>query len=250
GMILVTGPTGSGKTTTLYAMLRSINAVEKNVITVENPVEYRLERINQIQVNPDAGTSFAAALRAILRQDPDVVMVGEIRDLETAEIAVQAALTGHLVLSTLHTNDAATAITRLRELGLPAYLLSSCVALTIAQRLIRRICPDCGESAEPDTELLASLNISPNAADQSFKRGAGCTYCQHSGYRGRQAVFEILPVDHRIQQAILDDASAQDIKRIAVDAGMHTLLDAAALKMTQGLTTPEEVQRVIAAEGS
>ncbi len=247
GMILVTGPTGSGKTTTLYAMLRSIDAVQKNVITVENPVEYRLDRINQIQVNPDTGQSFSTALRTILRQDPDVIMIGEIRDLETAEIAVQAALTGHLVLSTLHTNDAASAITRLRELGIPAYLLSSCVALTIAQRLLRRVCPDCGMVDASNVEWLQELGLDESDPSQ-FQRGKGCTYCHHSGYRGRQAVFEMLHVDPRIQQAILDNASAQEIKRIAMEQGMGTLRDAATEKLTEGLTTLEEVERVIMAE--
>ena len=249
GMILVTGPTGCGKTTTLYAMLRSIDAVEKNVITVENPVEYRLERINQIQVDPDIGHTFSGALRAILRQDPDVIMVGEIRDLETAEIAVQAALTGHLVLSTLHTNDAASAITRLRELGIPAYLLASCVALTMAQRLVRRICWDCGTPDELDEELLQTLRLQPGES-YHFQRGTGCTYCQHTGYRGRQAVFEILPVSPEIQEAILKGTSSQGLKQLAVRHGMVTLLDAAVLKLIRGQTTLEEVKRVIVAEGS
>ena len=247
GIILVTGPTGSGKTTTLYAMLQSINAIEKNVVTVENPVEYRLDRINQIQVDAEGNVTFAHVLRSILRQDPDIIMVGEIRDLETAEIAIQAALTGHLVLSTLHTNDAATAITRLRELGVPSYLLASCVTMTMAQRLVRSLCPDCLASYKPDPELLTSLNLPLNPRGE-YMHGEGCEYCQNTGYRGRQPVFEILPVDTKIQEAILADASAHELKAQAVTHGMRTLQAAALAKVEQGQTTPTEVQRVIAME--
>lgn len=247
GMVLVTGPTGSGKTTTLYAMLRSLDAIEKNIIAIENPVEYQLDRINQIQIDPASGETFAGALRSILRQDPDIIMLGEIRDMETAEIAVQAALTGHLVLSTLHTNDAVTAITRLRELGIPSFLISSCVVMAEAQRLVRRICPDCKESYQPDEKILKLLGIEDTPAG-GFVHGKGCHYCFGTGFRGREAVFEILKVDSDIQNAILADKSALEIKKMAVEKEMKTLLDSALLKVSQGKTTVEEVKRVIAPE--
>jgi len=247
GMVLVTGPTGSGKTTTLYAMLRSLDAIEKNIITIENPVEYQLDRINQIQIDPVSGETFVGALRSILRQDPDIIMLGEIRDLETAEIAVQAALTGHLVLSTLHTNDAATAITRLRELGIPSFLISSCVVMAVAQRLIRRICPDCKEYYQPDEKTLKLLGIGEQPAEE-FVHGKGCHYCHGTGFRGREAAFEILKVDSDIQNAILADKSAFEIKKMAVEKEMKTLLDSAMLILSEGKTTVEEVKRVIAPE--
>ena len=247
GMILVTGPTGSGKTTTLYAVLQSLNAVEKNIITVENPAEYELDRINQIQINPDAGETFAGALRSILRQDPDIIMIGEIRDCETAKIAIQAALTGHLVLSTLHTNDAVTAITRLRDLGIEPFLISSCVVMTIAQRLVRKICPDCKTEYTPDEETRASLGIGTQPRRQ-YMRGQGCPFCLQAGYQGREAVFEVLRVDHDVQQAILAHKGASEIREIAVTNGMHTLLDSALNKAFNHATTLEEVRRVIAPE--
>ena len=247
GMVLVTGPTGSGKTTTLYAMLRSLDAIEKNIITIENPVEYQLDRINQIQIDPASGETFAGALRSILRQDPDIIMLGEIRDLETAEIAVQAALTGHLVLSTLHTNDAVTAITRLRELGIPSFLISSCVVMAGAQRLVRKICPDCKEPYQPDEKTLKLLGIDEPPAG-GFVHGKGCHYCYDTGFRGREAVFEILKIDSDIQNAILADKSALEIKKMAVEKDMKTLLDSAMLKVSEGKTTVEEVKRVIAPE--
>lgn len=247
GMILVTGPTGSGKTTTLYAMLQSINAIEKNIITIENPVEYKLDRINQIQINPDNGETFAGALRSILRQDPDVIMVGEIRDVETAKIAVQAALTGHLVLATLHTNDAPTAITRLKEFGIPSFLITSCVIMAVAQRLVRKICLDCTEQYEPNEKILNSLGINQRP-DGGFVRGQGCTYCFNTGFQGRDGVFELLTIDDDIRDAIMDDKSAMEIKKMAVEKGMKTLLGAAKLKIHQGLTTAEEVRRVITSE--
>lgn len=247
GMVLVTGPTGSGKTTTLYAMLRSIDTIGKNIITIENPVEYKLDRINQIQINPAIGETFAGALRSILRQDPDVIMVGEIRDLETAEIAVQAALTGHLVLATLHTNDAVTAITRLRELGIPSFLIASCVVMAGAQRLVRKICPDCKQQYQPDKEILELLGIGESPVG-GFVRGEGCNYCFNTGHRGREGVFEILKVDDDIQSAILQGKNAPEIKEMAVRKGMKTLLDAAVSKISEGITTVEEVKRVIAEE--
>ncbi len=247
GMVLITGPTGSGKTTTLYAILRSLDAIEKNIITIENPVEYRLDRINQIQINPASGETFAGALRSILRQDPDIIMLGEIRDLETAEIAVQAALTGHLVLSTLHTNDAVTAITRLRELGIPAFLISSCVVMAVAQRLVRKICPDCKQAYQPDEKILKLLRIDERA-DGTFVHGKGCAFCFNTGFRGREGVFEILKIDNDIQNAILQDKSALEIKKMAVEKGMKALLDAAIAKVSEGKTCLEEVKRVVAPE--
>jgi type IV pilus assembly protein PilB len=247
GMVLVTGPTGSGKTTTLYAMLRSLDAIEKNIITIENPVEYQLDRINQIQIDPASGETFAGALRSILRQDPDIIMLGEIRDLETAEIAIQASLTGHLVLSTLHTNDAVTAVTRLRELGIPSFLISSCVVMAVAQRLVRKICPDCKEHYQPDEKTLRLLGIDKPPAG-GFVHGKGCHYCYDTGFRGREAVFEILKIDSDIQNAILADKSALEIKKMAVETGMKTLLDSALLKVSEGKTSVEEVKRVIAPE--
>lgn len=247
GMVLITGPTGSGKTTTLYAMLHSLDAIEKNIITIENPVEYQLDRINQIQIDPEIGETFAQVLRSILRQDPDIIMLGEIRDLETAEIAVQAALTGHLVLSTLHTNDAVTAITRLRELGIPSFLISSCVVIAGAQRLVRKICPDCKQPYKPDEKILKLLKIDKPPAG-GFVHGKGCNYCYDTGFRGREGVFEVLKIDSDIQNAILRDKSASEIKKMAVKKGMKTLLDSALLKVSEGVTTVEEVKRVIAPE--
>jgi len=247
GMVLDTGPTGSGKTTTLYAMLHSLNSIEKNIVTIENPVEYQLDRINQIQIDPASGETFAGALRSILRQDPDIIMIGEIRDLETAEIAIQSSLTGHLVLSTLHTNDAVTAVTRLRELGIPSFLISSCIVMAVAQRLVRKICPDCKEPYQPDEKMLKLLGIDKAPAG-GFVHGKGCHYCYETGFRGREAVFEILKIDNDIQNAILADKSALEIKKMAVEKGMKTLLDSALLKVSQGKTTVEEVKRVIAPE--
>lgn len=247
GMVLITGPTGSGKTTTLYAMLHSLNAIEKNIITIENPVEYQLDRINQIQIDPEVGETFAQVLRSILRQDPDIIMLGEIRDLETAEIAVQAALTGHLVLSTLHTNDAVTAITRLRELGIPSFLISSCVVMAGAQRLVRKICPDCKQPYQPDEKTLRLLKIDEPPAG-GFVHGKGCNYCYDTGFRGREGVFEFLKIDSDIQNAILRDKSALEIKKMAVKKGMKTLLDSALLKVSEGKTSVEEIKRVIAPE--
>lgn len=247
GMVLVTGPTGCGKTTTLYAVLSSINAIEKNIITIENPVEYRLDRINQIQIDPNSGETFAGVLRSILRQDPDVIMVGEIRDLETAEIAVQAALTGHLVLSTLHTNDAVTAVTRLRELGIPSFLIASCVLMAGAQRLVRKICPDCKEQYQPEERTLKLLGVDKSPPG-GFLHGKGCDYCFSTGFRGREGVFEILKIDSDIQNAILADKSALEIKKMAVEKGMKTLLDAAIVKVSEEKTSVEEVKRVIAPE--
>ena len=247
GLILVTGPTGCGKTSTLYTMLRNIDAIEKNIITIENPVEYKLDRINQVQVNSGHGETFASSLRSILRQDPDVIMVGEIRDLETAEIAVQAALTGHLVISTLHTNDSVTAITRLKEIGIPSFLIASCTVMVIAQRLVRKICPDCKVAYQPDREIVKLL-YGDNLPSGGFVHGKGCNYCFNTGFRGREGVFEILKIKENIQNAILHDENALEIGKIAVKNGMKTLLDSAMLKISEGTTTIDEIKRVVTPE--
>lgn len=244
GIILVTGPTGSGKTTTLYSSLNMINSQEKNIITVEDPVEYRLSLIRQTQVNLKAGITFATGLRSILRQDPDVIMVGEIRDLQTAEIAVQAALTGHLVVSTLHTNDAPEAITRLKDIGVEPYLISSSVIGVLAQRLIRTICPHCKVPYEADQSLLIKLGLDQKEP-LTLYRGKGCKNCKQSGYWGRTGIFEFLIVDERIKQLITEKASAQIIREIARrTTGMLSLRDDGINKVLKGITTLEEVDRV------
>jgi len=228
-------------------MLRNIDAIAKNVVTIENPVEYTLDRINQIQIDPNSGETFAGALRSILRQDPDVIMVGEIRDEETAEVAVQAALTGHLVLCTLHTNDAPTAITRLRELGIAPFLVASCVVMAVAQRLVRKICPDCRATYQPDKKTLKLMGI--DGADAAkFVHGKGCDYWFNTVFRGREGVFEVLKIDNDIQDAIARDGSALEIRKIAVQKGMRTLLDAGILKIFEAKTSVEEVKRVIVPE--
>ncbi|GIX49504.1 MAG: type II secretion system protein GspE [Candidatus Tectimicrobiota bacterium] len=245
GIILVTGPTGSGKTTTLYATLQRLNSPQVNIITVEDPIEYQLDGIGQIQVNPKIDLTFANGLRSILRQDPDIIMVGEIRDRETAEIAMQASLTGHLVLSTLHTNDAASAITRLRDMGIESFLISSSVLAIMAQRLVRLLCRSCREPFRPDPELLQELGLSPQACHQvQFYRGRGCEACRGTGYRGRTGIYELLVIDDPIRALIMQNANAAMIKNAAVASGMRTLLHDGASKVLAGLTTPEEVLRV------
>lgn len=247
GIILVTGPTGSGKTTTLYASLNMINSLEKNIITIEDPVEYRLPLIRQTQVNVKAGITFAKGLRSILRQDPDVVMVGEIRDLETAEIAVQAALTGHLVLSTLHTNDAPEAITRLKDIGVEPYLISSSIAGVLAQRLIRAICPHCKTTFNADQNLLKELNkdFPEMKGPITLYKGKGCKNCKQSGYIGRTGMFELLIVDEKIKQLISEKATAQKIRDTAREImGMLSLREDGVIKVLKGITTLEEVDRV------
>lgn len=245
GMILITGPTGSGKTTTLYAALNEINTVDKNIITVEDPVEYMLEGINQTQVNTKAGMTFAAGLRAILRQDPDIIMVGEIRDSETAEIAVRAATTGHLVLSTLHTNDAAGAITRLVDMGIEPFLVASSVLVTVAQRLARRICPDCCQPYElaPDAPERVFIGVAHDKPVTLY-RGAGCDNCGNTGYKGRLAIHEVLSVTAGIRPLILRNAPTDEIKQKAMSEGMITLKADGTKKAMKGLTTIEEVMRV------
>ncbi len=253
GMILSTGPTGSGKSTSLYAILKSINTPEINIITLEDPVEYRIGGIRQVQLNRKAGMTFASGLRSILRQDPDVVMVGEIRDAETASIAVQAALTGHLVLSTLHTNDAAGAVTRLIDMGIEPFLVSSVMLASFAQRLVRRVCPNCAEPYDPPHAALAAFGIDPAEGHDGrsrFLKGRGCFHCAHTGYRGRTGLFEILPMVPEIQELVVRRSSTQVIANTAIEAGlMRTLVQDAALKVRAGITTVEEAATAVMLQG-
>jgi len=244
GIILVTGPTGCGKTTTLYASLNTINTVEKNIITIEDPVEYRLELIRQIQVNPKVELTFANGLRSILRQDPDVIMVGEIRDLEAAEIAIHAALTGHLVFSTLHTNDAPGALTRLIDMGVEPFLAASSVCGVLAQRLVRTICLDCKESYKPGEKALRELGLDPKEKGSSFYRGKGCKKCMDTGYKGRIAIFELMIPNEEIRELTVGKASTEEIRKAAAKAGMRSIRQDGLQKVIQGLTTVEEVLRV------
>jgi general secretion pathway protein E len=240
GIILVTGPTGSGKTTTLYASLNRIHTEEKNIITVEDPVEYQLRGIGQINVNPRIGLTFASGLRSILRQDPDVIMVGEIRDRETAEIAIQASLTGHLVLSTLHTNDASSAVVRLLDMGVEPFLAASSVAGIMAQRLVRLICPHCKESYEPPASESAYFDTPPPV----LWRGRGCKKCGSTGYLGRTGIYELMFVDNEIRHMVTERKSAQAMKSAAISGGMKTLRGDGLDKALEGITTLEEVLRV------
>ena len=241
GIILVTGPTGSGKTTTLYSALSTISTMEKNIITIEDPVEYELPLIRQTQVNVKADVTFANGLRSILRQDPDVIMVGEIRDKETAEIAIQASLTGHLVFSTLHTNDAPSSLTRLIDMGLEPFLISSSVILIVAQRLVRKICPKCKEEYSPSQAALKDLGLDPST---KFFRGKGCAACKNSGFLGRIGIFEILVLDELIRKMVEEKKSADAIKKKAIELGMKTLREDGLEKARQGKTTIEEILRV------
>jgi general secretion pathway protein E len=243
GMLLVTGPTGSGKTTTLYGALLERDVRSEKVITVEDPIEYQLADVTQVPVHRQAGVTFAAALRSILRQDPDVVMVGEMRDGETAEIAIQAAMTGHMVLSTLHTNDAIGAIPRLLDLGVPAYLIAATVEAVLAQRLVRRICEACRVDYEPDAAQVALLSGRPTGR-ALLTRGAGCSHCRGTGYRGRVGVFEMLPMDDAMKDAVGKGASRQVLRAVAMEAGMQPLRVDGWAKVEAGLTTVEEVLRV------
>jgi type IV pilus assembly protein PilB len=245
GMILVTGPTGSGKTTTLYSVLQELNNPQYNIVTVEDPIEYELSGINQVSVRNDIGLDFASALRSILRQDPDIVMVGEIRDNETADIAVKAALTGHQVLSTLHTNDAAGAITRLDDMGIEPFLISSSVIMACAQRLVRRICSNCREEFIPEPEMFERLGVQmPEGA--VFYHGSGCDRCKNRGYLGRVAIIEALPVSEAIRRLIIKRASAAVVKNQAISEGMRTLRMVGIDKALEGVTTLEEIWRVTA----
>lgn len=249
GMVLVTGPTGSGKTTTLYSALAELNKITTNISTAEDPVEFNLLGINQVQVHEDIGLSFAAALRSFLRQDPDIIMVGEIRDLETAEIGVKAALTGHLVLSTLHTNDAPSTINRLLNMGVAPFLVASAVNLILAQRLARRICPNCKEDAPVPTSTLIELGASPEEADNyAPKKGAGCSNCGMTGYRGRVALYEVMPIFEELRELILAGENSLVIKRAAIKKGIKTLRQSGMTKVAEGVTTIEEVLRVTMAD--
>jgi general secretion pathway protein E len=245
GILLVTGPTGSGKTTTLYAALSQINSPDKNIITIEDPVEYQLLGIGQIQVNPKIGLTFAHGLRSVLRHDPDVILVGEIRDAETAEIAIQAALTGHLVFSTLHTNNAASAATRLVDMEIEPFLVASVVRAIVAQRLIRVICSECKEGYVPEPEMLKEVGITPEQLKGGkVYRGKGCPACSGTGYRGRTGIYEILLVSETIRQLIMKKADSVSIGRQAVEEGMKTLREDGARKIIEGITALEEVLRV------
>ena len=243
GIILVTSPTGSGKTTTLYAALSQINAPDKNIITVEDPVEYQLLGIGQMQVNPKINLTFAAGLRAILRQDPDVIMIGEIRDRETAEIAIHASLTGHLVFSTLHTNDAASAATRLIDMGIEPFLVASSVMAVLAQRLLRQICADCKKPYKPTLDELGRLGLD-GKGPFTFYRGAGCPNCSQTGYRGRTGIYELLVLDDEVRRLIGAKADSSVIKQAGIAKGMITLKQEGAMKVAQGVTTTEEVMRI------
>ena len=243
GILLVTGPTGSGKTTTLYAALDKINRPDLKIITVEDPVEYQLKGVNQIPVKPKIGLSFAAGLRHIVRQDPDVIMVGEIRDLETAEIAIQAALTGHLVFSTLHTNDAPSAVTRLQDMGCEPYLLSSVLNGVLAQRLVRRICQACRAPHHPDPAELLAIGVADVTGAELF-RGKGCDDCRGTGYRGRSGIYELFGITEEVRSLIVRKASAGEIRRHAVENGMVTLREDGWARVCAGLTTVEEILRV------
>jgi type IV pilus assembly protein PilB len=250
GMLLVTGPTGSGKTTTLYSLLKLLNTPKRNVITVEDPVEYRLDGVTQVQVRPVAGMTFASALKSILRQDPDIILIGEIRDLETAEIAVSAALTGHLVLSTLHTNDAAGAISRLINIGVPPFLVGSALIGTVAQRLVRIACPKCRKrykALKADLKLLLGKETSEKAV--RIAKARGCNDCYQTGYKGRKSIYEILPVSPKIRSLILDGKNDDAIRRQAVKEGMKTLAHSAVAEVLSGLTTIDEITRTIEIRG-
>jgi len=251
GMLLVTGPTGSGKTTTLYAGLLQLNSVARKIVTVEDPIEYQLAGINQIQVKPQIGLNFATLLRSILRQDPDVIMIGEIRDFETAEIAVQAALTGHLVLSTVHTNSAALTVTRLRDMGLEDYLLSATLKGVLAQRLVRRLCENCktlqNAAAGLPAALVGRLERAQltHGAPITLYRPAGCPECRGTGFRGRLAIGELLVPNPTIDRLIFARADHTEIERAAIDGGMRPILDSGLLKVVEGETTLDEVLRCI-----
>ncbi|MFA4015272.1 MAG: hypothetical protein RUDDFDWM_000352 [Candidatus Fervidibacterota bacterium] len=246
GILLATGPTGSGKTTTLYAAIQRLYTPELKFITIEDPVEYQIDGVNQIQVNPQVGVTFANALRSILRHDPDIIMVGEIRDSETAEIAIHAALTGHLVFSTLHTNDAPGAITRLLEMGMEPFLVASALQGVLAQRLVRKICPHCITEYEPGEALREMLVMEgfDEAKDCKFYYGAGCKECRYTGYFGRTGIFELLIMDETIREMVMRKAPANEIRQVAIEKGMHTLRQDGLRKVILGITTLEEVERV------
>ena len=244
GMVLVTGPTGSGKTNTLYSALSRLNTPEVNIMTAEDPVEFNLHGINQVQMHERIGLNFATALRSFLRQDPNIIMVGEIRDFETAEIAIKAALTGHLVLSTLHTNDAPSSVSRLLNMGIEPFLVSTSLLLVVAQRLVRRICPQCKQPITYPPEALIDVGFSPDEIPNlRLYKGAGCPNCNNTGYRGRIGVFEVMEVSDTIREMILEGASTLELKHQAREEGMITLRESGLIKVRQGITTIEEVLR-------
>ena len=244
GLILVTGPTGSGKSTTLYSALQAVNSADIHILTLEDPVEYNLPRVNQVQVKDEIGLTFAAALRSFLRHDPDVILVGEMRDLETAQIATRAALTGHLVLSTLHTNDAVSTVARLLDMGIPSFLLASSLRLVVAQRLLRKICVECREPQEIDAGSLSPYAAIPTGGRVTVFAGRGCAVCNHTGLKGRIAIYEVMPVTNEIKDLIVRGARPVEICKAARDQGMRTLREAGLAKVLEGVTTLEEVLRV------
>jgi type IV pilus assembly protein PilB len=245
GMVLITGPTGSGKTTTLYSAIHTINTPEHNIMTAEDPVEYNLKGVNQVQIHESVGRTFAAALRSFLRQDPDVILVGETRDLETAQISIRAALTGHLVFSTLHTNDCPSTIARLLDMGIPPFLISSSLLLILAQRLARKVCPACKEPYEIDENSLEPYgHLSQTTGRIQVYRGKGCDKCSGTGMKGRVALYEVMPISQELRDMVLRGAPTADIRRMAQDQGMKTLRQAGLQKVIEGVTTVEEVLRV------
>ncbi|MEO2092899.1 MAG: GspE/PulE family protein, partial [bacterium] len=244
GIVLVTGPTGSGKTTTLYAMLQEANQPDCKIITAEDPVEYDIEGIVQVPVNPDIGVTYASVLRSVLRQDPDKILIGEIRDAETAAVAVEASLTGHTVFSTVHTNDAPSTVTRLVDMGIAPFLISATLEAVVAQRLVRSICPDCQDTFEPDDDLLMEFGADrERLAGASFYFGKGCAACHHTGHKGRTAIFEIMLVNDAIRAAVLDDKSSGHLREIALRSGMQSLRESGIRALMAGRTTIEEVLR-------
>jgi type IV pilus assembly protein PilB len=248
-MVLVTGPTGSGKTTTLYSALTELNTIHENICTAEDPVEYTLKGVNQVQMHDAIGLNFAAALRSFLRQDPDIIMVGEIRDYETAEIAVKAALTGHLVLSTLHTNDAPSSVNRLLNMGIEPFLVTASVLLIQAQRLVRKVCTGCKEKIDVSPQVLKDIQATDEMAQsmECFK-GVGCMKCSKTGYKGRLALSEVMPLWEEIKEFVLNGASTSEIKREAIRLGMKTMRQAGITKINEGITTIDEVVRVTATD--
>jgi len=245
GMVLVTGPTGSGKSTTLYSALSNVNSIDVNIMTAEDPVEYNLMGINQVQMKDEIGLNFAATLRSFLRQDPDIIMVGEIRDYETAEIAVKAALTGHLVLSTLHTNDAPSTVNRLLNMGIEPFLVASSTVLILAQRLARRLCTNCAEPEKVPVQALIDVGYSPEEAENIVcQKGVGCDLCGGTGYKGRVALYEVMPITDPIKELVLEGATATEIKRQMIKDGCNTLRMAGLGKIKDGITSLEEVVRV------
>jgi type IV pilus assembly protein PilB len=249
GMILITGPTGSGKTTTLYSAIHTINSPEHNIMTAEDPVEYNLKGVNQVQINESVGRTFATVLRSFLRQDPDIILVGETRDLETAQISIRAALTGHLVFSTLHTNDCASTVARLIDMGVPPFLVASALILILAQRLARKVCKDCRQPYEIDEDSLVPYGHPPSGRGKvTVYKGKGCATCNFTGMKGRVAMYEVLPVSQELRDMILKNAPIAEIRQMAQSQGMRSLRQAGLLKVLEGVTTVEEVLRVTVAE--